>query len=651
MENIILTNNKDLRLVGVKVGVLSTLRFELPLVSASATHVEVIVTSGNVHSAYTATFIPDTKRWQCDIAASQFPAVGKQSYEVAYVLDGKQFWDGKGWIEIEDATTSGIEPQPRPEPYRYAVVSVNGYGADAQGAVRIPKTFISANSPATTEGYMEGDIYFNRETGATWTLCDVQGSLTWVFNYKNYYTKAETEEAIDRVAAYYITYDAAGNPFPTYAALANAQTVYSGGQVRTPTRNDYCVVLADETHDNAEYRYIYAVAEGQTTGSWQPQFPVEGVMTVDPTVTRNSQNPVSGGGVWSAIWGALTALPTGFSSLYDWCVAQLAGKATKADATLTKRFSEWTVVPSELETEPTIAEWTADGWIIKGEDSGVVFTLVPKGDADSTSLSWTSPDEALANITATRTALQGYQLGSQTDKPLASEAEAEALRTGKLDKSGGTVTGDISMPTGQLDAGDVQTHSYFDFNKPNESPKYLDSPENSGKALTNADIQDSSSALGAALDGKANRAANPTAGNLAALDADGNPTDSTIPAANVALKADLRYALTSKTISNGAVSLDDRAINAVAVSSSLASLTVNFPTATSGKARDFGLRLTVASGVTTAPQIVLPQGVVCENADGEAPEIGADGAATILYFTETAANVFLVKGEVVTAIS
>jgi hypothetical protein len=112
MENIILTNNKDLRLVGVKVGVLSTLRFELPLVSASATHVEVIVTSGDVHSAYTATFISDTKRWQCDIAASQFPAVGKQSYEVAYVLDGKQFWDGKGWIEIEDATTSGIEPQP-----------------------------------------------------------------------------------------------------------------------------------------------------------------------------------------------------------------------------------------------------------------------------------------------------------------------------------------------------------------------------------------------------------------------------------------------------------------------------------------------------------------------------------------------------------
>ena len=119
----------------------------------------------------------------------------------------------------------------------------------------------------------------------------------------------------------------------------------------------------------------------------------------------------------------------------------------------------------------------------------------------------------------------------------------------------------------------------------------------------------------------------------------------------MALNTDLPYALVTKTINNGAVSLDDRASNSVAVSSALASLTINFPTATSGKVRDFGLRLTVASGITTAPELALPQGVVCENADGEAPEIGADGAATILYFTETASGVFLVKGEVVTAIS
>ena len=91
----------------------------------------------------------------------------------------------------------------------------------------------------------------------------------------NYYTKQETDEAIEAVAAYYITYTAAGAAFPTRAALVNAETVYSGGVPRVPTRNDYAVVLADETHDGAEYRYIYGVAEGAGTGQWEAQYPIE----------------------------------------------------------------------------------------------------------------------------------------------------------------------------------------------------------------------------------------------------------------------------------------------------------------------------------------------------------------------------------------
>lgn len=142
----------------------------------------------------------------------------------------------------------------------------------------------------------------------------------------NYYNAEETEEAIDRIAAYYITADAQGNPFATYAALTNATEFYSGGQLRTPTRNDYCVVLADETHGGEQYRYIYSVNQ-QGAGQWEAQYAVGGSVELDNTVTRTSGNGVKSSGIWSAIWGALTALPTGFSSLYDWCVAQLAGKA------------------------------------------------------------------------------------------------------------------------------------------------------------------------------------------------------------------------------------------------------------------------------------------------------------------------------------
>ena len=149
----------------------------------------------------------------------------------------------------------------------------------------------------------------------------------------DYYTAEQVDEAIDKLAAYYITADAQGNPFATHAALVNAQTYYSGGAVRTPTRNDYAVVSADETHGGAEWRYIYAV-DAQGAGQWEPQYAVEGVIAYDNTVTRTSANGVKSSGIWSAIWGALSALPTGFSSLYDWCVAQLAGKADKSDLAL-----------------------------------------------------------------------------------------------------------------------------------------------------------------------------------------------------------------------------------------------------------------------------------------------------------------------------
>lgn len=53
---------------------------------------------------------------------------------------------------------------------------------------------------------------------------------------------------VNSLVAYYITKNAQGDPFSTYAELISATTFYSGGNQRTPTRNDYCLVLADETH-------------------------------------------------------------------------------------------------------------------------------------------------------------------------------------------------------------------------------------------------------------------------------------------------------------------------------------------------------------------------------------------------------------------
>jgi hypothetical protein len=177
--------------------------------------------------------------------------------------------------------------------------------------------------------------------------------------------------------------------------------------------------------------------------AWEP---FAAPVTFDNAVTRTSANGVKSSGIWSAIWGALSALPTGFMSLYDWCVAQLAGKASTADATLTNKYTDWVVVgnlpsgstwiSSDVWYDPSDDYWKTWLHFNGGEDhvlmkaDGAPYTALElsfEGEYDGDELSMT-----------TRRSFSGYQLGSQADKPLAPEAEAEELRTevaGKLDKS------------------------------------------------------------------------------------------------------------------------------------------------------------------------------------------------------------------------
>ena len=170
---------------------------------------------------------------------------------------------------------------------------------------------------------------------------------------------------------------------------------------------------------------------------------------------------------------------------------------------------------------------------------------------------------------------------------------------------------------------------------------------------------------------KADKPATFTAGNLAALDANGNPTDSTIPAANVAVKGEIPYSLGTptvidtassetvegETVNYGAATLANRTANIVQVTAATAldELRITVPAATSGKVRDFGLRVEIGTGsaALAAPALVpiAPTGetIKIENADGTIPAL-ADGTSTakgvtLLYFSETSPGVFVVKGE------
>lgn len=69
--------------------------------------------------------------------------------------------------------------------------------------------------------------------------------------------KAYVDDSINSVTAYYITKNAQGDQWDTYSELADAKFFYSWWELREPTRNDYTIVLDDETHGNATTRYIF----------------------------------------------------------------------------------------------------------------------------------------------------------------------------------------------------------------------------------------------------------------------------------------------------------------------------------------------------------------------------------------------------------
>lgn len=94
--------------------------------------------------------------------------------------------------------------------------------------------------------------------------------------------KSYVNSSLNSIAAFYITKDQAGNAFETKAQLFDATTVYSGGETRVPTRNDYAIVRVDETQSNATTRYIYQ-------NGWQFQYVVnETALTSDQLKSLNS---------------------------------------------------------------------------------------------------------------------------------------------------------------------------------------------------------------------------------------------------------------------------------------------------------------------------------------------------------------------------
>ena len=92
--------------------------------------------------------------------------------------------------------------------------------------------------------------------------------------------KAFVNSSINAFAAYYITRNASGDPFETKAQLDATSTYYSGGSIRIPTNNDYCIVVADETKGTEVSGYASFTTTSQYVG-YYVIYNYESVMVTD----------------------------------------------------------------------------------------------------------------------------------------------------------------------------------------------------------------------------------------------------------------------------------------------------------------------------------------------------------------------------------
>ena len=194
---------------------------------------------------------------------------------------------------------------------------------------------------------------------------------------KNY-----VDDSINSITAYYITKNAAWDQFATKAELTAATTFYSGGVVRVPTRNDYCIVASDETHDNSVVRYIYQ------NGQWEYQY------TVNETPLTQAQLDALNSGITSAK-----------VTTYDWVVSTISnyGNIVTHNTSEFATSTQWWKADTALQPNDNISELNNDSWYITWVDWGDVWWDL-SDQVDLSNALWAKADDnAVVKLTWSQT--------------------------------------------------------------------------------------------------------------------------------------------------------------------------------------------------------------------------------------------------------
>lgn len=177
-----------------------------------------------------------------------------------------------------------------------------------------------------------------------------------------------------------------------------------------------------------------------------------GSIELDNTVTRTSGNGVKSSGIWSAIWGALTAVP-GFSSLYDWCVSQLAGKLGNTgnqtlNGTLTVNTENGSIRTPEVRLAyNTAGASPSNDWIVVRAADGNLEFRAPEWEDSGYKTFWVDSSKGSSALALlSDIAVKSVKLNGTALTPDANGA----VNVPALPLKGGTMTGSLHV-NGSLD--------------------------------------------------------------------------------------------------------------------------------------------------------------------------------------------------------
>ena len=207
-------------------------------------------------------------------------------------------------------------------------------------AIPTPTTVVdNLNSTSATSA-----LSANQGNVLKWYVDTINGKIPSEASSSNQLAdKNYVDDSINQVAAYYITRTAAWDAFATKAQLLATTTFYSWWAVRTPTRNDYCIVLADETHNWETTRYSYQWS------SWEYQD------TVNETALTQQQVDALNSWITSTkVWQYDTAVST-----ISW-YGNIVTHNTSEFATATQGWKADTA----LQPNDNISELNNDAWYI-----------------------------------------------------------------------------------------------------------------------------------------------------------------------------------------------------------------------------------------------------------------------------------------------